>query len=66
MTVSDSIENVANFKHFGMTVTYQNCIHEEIKSALNSGNASYHSVQNLLSCRLLSKNLYIKMQGYYK
>jgi len=23
----------------------QNCIHEEVKSTLNSGNARYHSVQ---------------------
>ena len=30
---------------------------EEIKSRLRSGNACYHSVQNLLSSRLLSKNL---------
>jgi hypothetical protein len=29
---------------------------EEIKSRLNLGNAYYPSVQNLLSCHLLSKN----------
>ena len=34
---------------------------EEIKSRLKSGNACYHSVQNLLSSRLLSKNLKIKI-----
>jgi hypothetical protein len=32
-----------------MTVTNQNLIQEEIKRRLNSGNACYHSVQNLLS-----------------
>jgi hypothetical protein len=32
-------------------------IQEEIKSRLNSGNACYHSVQNLLSSCLLSKNV---------
>jgi hypothetical protein len=32
-------------------------MHEEIKSRLNSGNACYHSVQSLLSTRLLSRNL---------
>ena len=36
-------------------------IAEEIKSRLRSGNACYHSVQNLLSSSLLSKNLKIKM-----
>jgi len=44
----------------GTTSTNQNSIAEEIKSRLNSGNACYHSVQNLLSSRLLSKNLKIK------
>jgi hypothetical protein len=34
---------------------------EEIKSRLKSGNAFYHSVQNLLSSSLLSKNLKIKI-----
>jgi hypothetical protein len=28
---------------------------------LNSGNDCYHSVQNLLSSRLLSKNIYIRI-----
>jgi hypothetical protein len=36
-------------------------IQEEIKRILNSGNASYHSVQNLLSSQLLLKNLKIKI-----
>ena len=38
-----------------------NSIAEEIKNRLRSGNACYHSVQNLLSSRLLSKNLKIKI-----
>jgi len=42
-------------------VTNQNCIREEIKSGLNSGNACYHSVQNILSSGLLSINLKIKI-----
>ena len=41
--------------------TDQNSIAEEIKSRLRSGSASYHSVQNLLYSRLLSKNLKIKI-----
>jgi hypothetical protein len=34
---------------------------EEIKSRLNSGNACYHSVQSLLSSRLLSRNIKVKI-----
>jgi hypothetical protein len=50
-------ENMAQFIYFGMTVTNQNLIQEKIKKRLNSGNACYHSVQKLLSSRLLSKNI---------
>jgi hypothetical protein len=39
------------------TVPNQNHIEEGIKSRLNSGNSCSYSVQNLLSTRLLSKNL---------
>jgi hypothetical protein len=35
---------------------YNSCIHEETKTRLNSGNAYYHYVQNILSSRLLYKN----------
>jgi hypothetical protein len=44
-----------------MTLTNQNDIHDEIKSRLNSGNACCYSVQNLLSSRLISKSLKIKI-----
>ena len=47
----------------GTTLTNKNSIQEEIKSRLQSGNACYHSVQNLLSSSLLSKNLKIKIHG---
>ena len=56
-----SIERVEEFKYLGTTITDQNYIQEEIKSRLKLGNACYHSVQNLLSSRLLSKNLKIKI-----
>jgi len=49
------------FKCLGTMLTDQNSVQEEIKSRLKLGNACYHSVQNLLSSRLLSKNLKIKM-----
>jgi len=52
---------VEEFKYLGTTLTNQNSIQEEIKSRLKSGNACYHSVQNLLSSSLLSKNLKIKI-----
>jgi hypothetical protein len=41
--------------------TIQNLIQEEIKRRVNSGNACYHSVQNLLSSLLLSKKLKIRI-----
>ena len=58
---NSSIERVEEFKYLGMTLTDQNSIQEEIKSRLKLGNACYHSVQNVLSSRLLSKNLMIKI-----
>ena len=58
---NSTFDRVEDFKYLGTTLTNQNSIAEEIKSRLKSGNACYHSVQNLLSSRLISKNLKIKI-----
>jgi len=60
-TDNSTFDRVEEFKYLGTTLTNQNSIAEEIKSRLKSGNACYHLVQNLLSSRLLSKNLKIKI-----
>ena len=52
---------VEELKYLGATVTNQTSIAEEIKSRLRSGRACCHSVQNLFSSRLRSKNLKIKI-----
>jgi hypothetical protein len=43
-----------------MTLTNPYHIHDDIKIRLNSGKSLYHSVQNIISSRLISKNLKIK------
>jgi len=60
-TDNSTFERVEGFKYLGTILTNQNSILEEIKSRLRSGNAFYQTVQNLLSSRLLSKNLKIKI-----
>ena len=52
---NSTFERVEEFKYLGTTLINQNSISEEIKSRFKSGNACYHSVQNLLSSRSLSK-----------
>ena len=50
-----------DFKYLGISLTTQNSYKNEIKNTVKSGNACYHSVQNLLSSSLLSKSLKIKI-----
>jgi hypothetical protein len=58
---NSTFERVEEFKYLGTTLTHQNSIAKEIRSRLRTGNACYHSVQNFLSSRLLSKHLKIKI-----
>jgi len=58
---NSTFETVEVFKYLGTTLTHQDSIPEEIKSRLRLGNACYHLVQNILSSRLLSKNLKFKV-----
>jgi hypothetical protein len=53
MITNELFKNVAKVKYLGMTLTNQNDVHDEIKSGLNSGNACYYSIQNILSSCLV-------------
>ena len=58
---SNPSEKVKTFKYLGSLLINQTSIQEEIKCRLKAGNSWYFSVQTLLSFRLLSKNLIIKI-----
>jgi len=58
-TENSSFKRVEKFRWLRTTLTNQNSIQKEITSRLKSGNACYHSVQNLLSSSLLSNNIKI-------
>jgi hypothetical protein len=55
-----SSENMSLIKYLGTAVTNQNLIQEEIKWRLNYGNASYHSVQNLVFSSAVKKRKKLK------
>ena len=58
---SNSYEKVKTFKYLGSLLTNKNSIQEEIKCRIKAGSSCYYSVQTLLSSKLLSKNLKIKI-----
>jgi len=58
---NSNFDRVEKFIYLGTILINKNFIPEKNKSRLRSGNACYHSVQNLLSSSLLSKNLKIKI-----
>jgi hypothetical protein len=61
-----SFANVSQLRYWGTTATNRNVIQEEIKRRLNSGIAYNHSVQNLLSSRLLSNSLTIRIYKTFR
>jgi hypothetical protein len=58
---NSSFERVEEFKYLETALTNQDSIQEDVKFRLKLGNTCYYSVQNLLSSRLLSKNLKIRI-----
>ena len=56
---SNSYEKVKTFKYLGTILTNQDSVHEEIKCRFQT--SCYYSVQTLLSSRLLSRNLKMKI-----
>jgi hypothetical protein len=58
---SNSYEKVNIFNFLGSLLTNQNYIHVEIRYTLKAGQSCYYSFQSLLSPRLLSKNLKMKI-----
>ena len=56
-----SFVRMEDLKHLGTALTYQNSTEEENKSKLQSGSDCCHSVRNILSSSLLSKNIKIKI-----
>jgi hypothetical protein len=60
-TANKAFESVAKVMSLEAALINHYSIREEIKSIMNSGNACYLSIQNLLSAFLLSKNMKIKI-----
>jgi hypothetical protein len=57
--VAKFFENTAKFGYLVTTVKKSKLLSNDIKCRVKSENACYHAVQNLLSSRMLSVNVYI-------
>jgi len=55
------IEKINKFKYLGTYVTSKTEVTEKLKSRLVSGNACFYSVQKLLTSRLISRKLKLKI-----
>jgi protein associated with RNAse G/E len=55
------VGSMEKFKYLGTKLTNRNCIYEEAKIRLRSGDTFYHSVQNILTSSLVPKNIKIKV-----
>jgi hypothetical protein len=58
---NSSFERVEFSIIWEQNLRHENSIQEDIKRRLKSGNACYHSTQNLLSYSLLTKNIKINI-----
>jgi hypothetical protein len=62
-TANKSFQNVSKCTYYGVTLTNKHCMPVKINSGLHSGQASCHSLHNILFPHLLSKNTQLKENG---
>jgi len=54
---------MSKFKHLA-ALTNENCIQEEMRNVLNSGNGCYLTIEKLVSSCLLYIRVYLKIENY--
>ena len=59
-----SFEMVEQCKYLGTNLKIKIILRKKLRAGLKSGNACCHSVQNILSFRVVSKNIRIKIYRY--